>query len=95
MKVKSLCLPISADNPFAKGLKEDELITEIALEDEGISDVPDEADELRKHENVKVQYQKALAYIRELTNHVLTSGIPHEQPSSADRLQRSPADFFN
>ncbi len=46
-----------ADNPFAKGLKEDDLITEIALEDEGISDVPDEVDELRKHENVKVQYQ--------------------------------------
>ena len=59
MKVKSLCLPILADNPFAKGLKEDELITEIALEDE--------VDDLRKHENVKVQYQKALAYIRELT----------------------------
>jgi hypothetical protein len=49
MKVKSLCLPILADNPFAKGLKEDELITEIALEDEGISDVPEEADDLRKH----------------------------------------------
>jgi hypothetical protein len=41
MKVKSLCLPILADNPFAKGLKEDELITKIALEDEGISDVPE------------------------------------------------------
>jgi hypothetical protein len=36
---------------------------------EGISDVLEEADDLRKHENVKVQYQKALAYIRELTNH--------------------------
>ncbi len=27
--------------------------------------------------------------------HVLTSGIPHEQPSSTNRVQRSPADFFN
>jgi hypothetical protein len=57
MKVKSLCLPILAENPFAKGDKEKELITAIALEDEGISDVPEEsnADDLRKHENVKVQ----------------------------------------
>ncbi len=71
MKVKSLCLPILAENPFAKGDKEKELITAIALEDEGISDVPEEsdADDLRKHENVKVQYERALAYIRELTNH--------------------------
>jgi hypothetical protein len=46
MKVKSLCLPILAENPF----------TAIALEDEGISDVPDEAGDLRKHENVNVQY---------------------------------------
>ena len=77
MKVKSLCLPILADNPFAKGLKEDDLITEIALEDEGISDIPDEADALRKHENVKVQYQKALAYIRELTNHTFLRAVYH------------------
>jgi hypothetical protein len=42
MKVKRLCLPILAENPFAKGKKEKELITAIALEDEGISDVPEE-----------------------------------------------------
>ena len=97
MKVKSLCLPILADNPFAKGLKEDELITEIALEDAGISDVPDEADDLRKHENVKVQYQKALSYIRELTDHTLLRAvyIPYEQPPSTNRIQGSPTDFLN
>jgi hypothetical protein len=50
MKVKSLCLPILAENPFAKGYKEKELITAIALEDEGISDFPDKVDDLRKHE---------------------------------------------
>ena len=83
MKVKSLCLPILADNPFAKGLKEDELITEIALEDAGISDVPDEADDLRKHENVKVQYQKALAYIRELTNHTFLRAVYHTSSHQA------------
>ena len=83
MKVKSLCLPRLADNPFAKGLKEDELITEIALEDEGISDVPDEADDLRKHENVKVQYQKALAYIRELTNHTFLRAVYHTSSHQA------------
>jgi hypothetical protein len=83
MKVKSLCLPILADNPFAKGLKEDELITKIALEDEGISDVPEEADDLRKHENVKVQYQKALAYIRELTNHTFLRAVYHTSSHQA------------
>ena len=83
MKVKSLCLPILADNPFSKGLKEDELITEIALEDEGISDVPDEADDLRKHENVKVQYQKALSYIRELTNHTFLRAVYHTSSHQA------------
>ena len=83
MKVKSLCLPILADNPFAKGLKEDELITEIALEDAGISDVPDDVDDLRKHENVKVQYQKALAYIRELTNHTFLRAVYHTSSHQA------------
>ena len=83
MKVKSLCLPILADNPFAKGLKEDKLVTEIALEDEGISDVPDEADDLRRHENVKVQYQKALAYIRELTNHTFLRAVYHTSSHQA------------
>ena len=83
MKVKSLCLPILADNPFAKGLKEDELITEIALEDAGISDVPEDVDDLRKHENVKVQYQKALAYIRELTNHTFLRAVYHTSSHQA------------
>ena len=85
MKVKSLCLPILADNPFAKGDDEDTLITEIALEDEGISDVPDEAeaDDLRKHENVKVQYTRALAYIRELTNHTFLRAIYHTSSHQA------------
>ena len=77
MKVKSLCLPILAENPFAKGDKEKELITAIALEDQGIADVPEQsdADDLRKHENVKVQYERALAYIRELTNHTFLRAI--------------------
>jgi hypothetical protein len=83
MKVKSLCLPILADNPFAKGLKEDELITEIALEDAGISGVPEEAEDLRKHENVKVQYQKALSYIRELTNHTFLRAVYHTSSHQA------------
>jgi hypothetical protein len=42
MKVKSLCLPILADNPFAKGADEKDLIVQIALEDEVIADVPDD-----------------------------------------------------
>ncbi len=71
------------DNPFAKGLKEDDLITETALEDEGISDEPDEANALRKHENVKVQYQKALAYIRELTNHTFLRAVYHTSSHQA------------
>jgi len=75
MKVKSLCLPILADNPFAKGAEEKNLIEQIALEDEGIADVPDEAEKLRKHENVKVQYERALAYIRELTNHTFLRAV--------------------
>ena len=83
MKVKSLCLPILADNPFEKGLKEDDLITEIALEDEGISDVPEDAEDLRKHENVKVQYKKALAYIRELTNHTFLRAVYHTSTHQA------------
>ncbi len=85
MKVKSLCLPILADNPFAKGDDEDILITKIALEDEGISDVPNEAeaDDLRKHENVKVQYTRALAYIRELTNHTFLRAIYHTSSHQA------------
>ena len=84
MKVKSLCLPILANNPFAKGPDEKKLIVQIALEDEGIADVPDDdADKLRKHENVKVQYERALAYIRELTNHIFLRAL---QPPSTTRV---------
>ncbi len=75
MKVKSLCLPILAEDPFAIGKKEKELITAIALEDEGIADVPEDADDLRKHENVKVQYERTLAYIRELIDHTFLRAI--------------------
>jgi hypothetical protein len=60
MKVKSLCLPILADNPFAKGAEAKRLMVQIALEDEGIADVPDDAEKLRKHDNIKVQYERAL-----------------------------------
>ncbi len=70
MKVKSLCLiPILAENPFfAKGKKETELITAIALEDGGISVVPDDV-------KVQYQYERALAYIRELTNHTIQANV--------------------
>ena len=98
MKVKSLCLPILAENPFAKGDKEKELIIAIALEDQGISDVPEEsdADDLRKHENVKVQYERALAYIRELTNHTFLRAIylTSSHQISANRIQGSPTDLL-
>jgi hypothetical protein len=64
------------EDPFAKGKKEKELITAIALEDEGIADVSDDIDDLRKHENVKVRYERALvAYIRELTTHTFLRAI--------------------
>jgi hypothetical protein len=63
MKVKSLCLSILAENPFAKGDKEKELITAIVLEDQGIADVLEEsdADDLRKHENVKGSIRTSLS----------------------------------
>jgi hypothetical protein len=75
MKVKSLCLPILTDNPFAKGANEKDLIVQITLEDEGIADVPDDAEIPRKHDNVKFQYERALAYIRELTNHTFLRAV--------------------
>ena len=88
MKVKSLCLPILADNPFAKGAEEKKLIEQIALEDEGIADVPDEAEKLRKHENVKVQYERALFSIHSRAHqpHLLASGVLDEQPPSTTRV---------
>jgi hypothetical protein len=86
MKVKILlCLPILAEDPFAKGKKEKELITAIALEDEGISDVPDDVDDLRKHENVKVQYERALAYIQFASSPITPS---YEQSTSRAATKR-------
>jgi hypothetical protein len=38
-------------------MKDLKLITAIALEEEGIADVATDDDNLRKHENVKIQYE--------------------------------------
>ena len=78
LKTKSLCLPLLADNPFEKGQDEADDIEAICLEDLGLNAVPSariDPDTRRKFDNLKVQYSRNMAYLRELINHTFLRAI--------------------
>jgi hypothetical protein len=69
LKVKSLCLPILAEYPWEPGAQEDDELEKIVLEEMGLSAIPAAPDEMRKYDNLVVQYKTALAFLREVLNH--------------------------
>ena len=80
LKLKSLCLPILADHPWAPGPQEGDEIQKIVLEEMALAAIPTGADEKRKYDNTVVLYQSALTLLRELLNqpYVLTCRLPHK-----------------
>ncbi len=62
LKLKSLCLPILADNPWVPGTQEDDEIKRIVLEEMALAAIPMGADEKRKYDNTIVLYQSALLW---------------------------------
>ncbi len=58
LKVKSLCLPILANDPWIPG----------ANEEMGLTIKPPGPDEKRKFDNMVVQYVNALSFLRDLSH---------------------------
>jgi hypothetical protein len=70
LKVKSLCLPIIlAEDPWEPGAQEDDGSDKIVLEELGINVKPRGGDDKKKFDNLVVQYEVAVSFLRELLNH--------------------------
>jgi hypothetical protein len=87
LKVKSLCLPILANDPWVPGTNEADEISAIVLEEMGLQLVPRNTianqDERRKYDNMVVQYENALSFLRELLNHTFLRAIYHTSTRQA------------
>ena len=83
LKVKSLCLPILADDPWEQGAQEGDEIDQIVLEELGINVKPRGGDDKKKFDNMVVQYEVALAFLRELLNHTFLRAIYHTSTRQA------------
>ncbi len=77
LKLKSLCLPTLADDPWAPGPQEDDEVEKIVLEEMALAAIPTGADEKRKYDNTVVLYQSALTLLRELLNHTFLRAVYH------------------
>jgi len=83
LKLKSLCLPILADDPWAPGPQENDEIEKIVLEEMALAAIPTGADEKRKYDNTVVLYQSALTLLRELLNHTFLRAVYHTSSRQA------------
>jgi hypothetical protein len=83
LKVKSLCLPILANDPWVPGTNEADEIDTIVLEELGLTIKPRAQDEKRKFDNMVVQYGNALSFLRELLNHTFLRAIYHTSTRQA------------
>ena len=83
LKLKSLCLPILADNPWVPGSQEDDDIEKIVLEEMSLVAIPTDVDEKRKYDNTVVLYQSALTLLRELLNHTFLRAVYHTSSRQA------------
>ena len=73
LKVKSLCLPILANDPWVPGTNEADEIDTIVLEELGLTMKPRGQDEKRKF----------LSFLRELLNHTFLRAIYHTSTRQA------------
>ncbi len=84
LKVKSLCLPILAEDPWEPGANEDDELEKIVFGEMGLLlAVPTTPDDKRKYDNLAVQYKTALTYLRELLNRTFLRAIYHTSTRQA------------
>jgi hypothetical protein len=83
LKLKSLCLPLLADDPWTPGAQEDDEVDKIVLEELALAAIPTDADEKRKFDNTVVLYKSALTLLRELLNHTFLRAVYHTSSRQA------------
>ena len=83
LKLKSLCLPLLADDPWKPGALEDDEVDKIVLEEMALAAIPTDADEKRKFDNTVVLYKSALTLLRELLNHTFLRAVYHTSSRQA------------
>ncbi len=78
LKKRSLCLPLVSDNPWEKGANEADEIELAVLEDMGLATAPAAgAHDHQKYLNTTTQYERQIAYLRELLNHTFLRAVYH------------------
>ena len=84
LKTRSLCLPLVSDNPWQKGAQEADEIEKVVLEDMGLQTAPQQgAHDHHKFVNTTTQYEKQIAYLRELLNHTFLRAVYHTSTKQA------------
>jgi ribulose bisphosphate carboxylase small subunit len=84
LKTRSLCLPLVSDNPWKKGPQEADEILKVVLEDMGLQAAPaNGAHDYHKFVNTTTQYERQIAYLRELLNHTFLRAIYHTSTRQA------------
>ena len=69
-KTKSLCISLVADHPWEQAPDEDDQISLLILEEQGLQTVPRRSTtERRMYDSLMQQYKSALSFTRELLNH--------------------------
>jgi hypothetical protein len=69
--------------PLGTGTNETDEIDTIVLEELGLTTKPRAQDEKRKFDNMVVQYENALSFLRELLNHTFLCAIYHTSTRQA------------
>ncbi len=81
---RSLCLPLVSDNPWQKGANEADEIDLAVLEDMGLATAPAAgAHDHQKYLNTTTQYERQIAYLRELLNHTFLRAVYHTSSRQA------------
>jgi hypothetical protein len=89
LKTRSLCLPLVSDNPWEKGDSEADEIELAVLEDMGLDDMglgaapAAGAHDHQKYLNTTTQYERQIAYLRELLNHTFLRAVYHTSSRQA------------
>jgi hypothetical protein len=75
----SLYLPLVSDNPWEKGANEADEIQKVVLEDMGLQAAPQQGThDHHKYVNITTQYEKQVAFLRELLNYLPSSYVPYQ-----------------
>ncbi len=77
-------LPLVSDNPWQKVAQEADEILKVVLKDMGLQAAPQPGDhDHHKYVNTTTQYEKQIAYLRELLNHTFLRAVYHTSTKQA------------